>query len=1725
LTLGSSVSWGGISLLAGSLTGRADLTIPSPGPLTLGSSGIDMSADPGKNLIINAPLTLGAAQTWNFYRTITVGGNISGSSALTLSTPDASLHTVVLTGNNSSYSGAITNGSNTGLQLGSGGTTGDPGTGQITLSTGNGRNALNVNRSDSPTFGNTLVFSSGNQGINVATAGQTATFNGAMSGSGQLFVSGAGTLILSPSSGSPGGGTSINGGTVQVGAMTTLGSQLYFTAGGGTLIYTGGSVTSSLLSANNGLQNSGANNATINIQNAGTTLTLSGVIAESGTVTTGSFVKDGPGTLVLSAANTYYEPTTIKAGTLKLSGTGLITNTITVGSGATFDVSALTTALTLGSGQALQASATGANTTGTIIGGSSKGLTLSAGGLAFTAYGGSSTAPLTASGAAGAVAMNSAPVAVTTTTSLSSGSYTLIDTASSGTVTGTAGTLTLNGVSSPSYASVAVSSSKLVLTISATMPSLSVSGTLGTVNTTYGYASASPTSFSFTGSNLSPASGNITVTAPTGYEISTSSGSGYATSLSIAYSGGALSSTTVYVHLKNNTAAGTYAGNITVSGGGAGNYAVATASSTVSPKALTMSGLSVSSKVYDGTTTTIVSGTPALAGNEAAGTGTSGDGKPITGDTVSITGTPTGTYNSKDVASATTVTYSGLSLTGTAAGNYTLTIQSAASATITKAPLSITAPTVTKVYDGGTTAGTVTVGTLSGFVGSETVTATGTATAYSSQNVGSAYSSTVSYTLANGTGGGLAGNYSLANSAIANAAITAAPLSITANNASKTYGTALTGGSGSTAFTSSGLQNSETIGTVTIAYGTGSAANAAVNTYTGSVTASAAVGGTFNAGNYSITYNPGNINVGAATASVTADAKSKTYGDANPTLTATVTGTVNGDTLSYTLATTATQFSSVGVSNITVSLGSNPNYAVSATNSTLTINAKSASVTADAKTKTYGDANPALTATVAGTVNGDTLSYTLATDATQFSSVGTSNITVSLGGNPNYTVLTTNSTLTINQRPITITAQPNTKIYDGGTSATNVPTLTAGTLASGDGFSSLTEVYSDPAVGTGKTVIPSATITNASGTVTANYAITPVNNATSVINPAQATTSLLLTNNIGRTNYYGQTLIFTAVVQTNSVNAANASSNVVFSLGGTPVWTNAVTGGVAYYTNDDLTVGTTNVTAHYLGDNNYLGSSLTVNQTVLPTTPTLTLTASAITYGQTLASSSLTSSTATNANNNANASGGFAFADNTIAPNAGVTNVWVVFTPTDTTNYTTASNTVAVTVHKADSTMAVTGPTSFTYNGAGQGPASASSTGSSGAVSYSYSGTGYGPSANAPTNAGNYTVTASLAADDNYNSATSSPTAFIINPAPALVTADAKTKTYGTVNPGLTATVMGQVIGGDTINYNLSTDAGQYSAVGVSNIFVNLGSNPNYSVLATNGTLTISQANTFVGASSTENPSGYKDAISFTATLPADATGSVVFSSTNGPISTNNASSGSATSLSITTLPRGTNLITVAYLGDGNYVGSTNSTLLQVVTNHPPVANVMTVTRTAGLALIIKLSDIATNWNDVDGDLVELTSVTMQSTNGINLFPLNWSTNLDGSIVTTNGYAYIGYTNSPNVADQISYNISDGQGGTNLGYISIVIQGSVTGTNSITGHDFSSPYSNTVTAYGIPYFYYTLERSTNLTSPVWVDVSTNQAAANGVINAVDTFWDLGGVKPSPSAFYQLKWQP
>jgi hypothetical protein len=65
--------------------------------------------------------------------------------------------------------------------------------------------------------------------------------------------------------------------------------------------------------------------------------------------------------------------------------------------------------------------------------------------------------------------------------------------------------------------------------------------------------------------------------------------------------------------------------------------------------------------------------------------------------------------------------FRGLSLSGADASNYSLSAHAAATASITAKALSVSAPIISdKIYDGTSSAGSVTLGDLSGFVGNET---------------------------------------------------------------------------------------------------------------------------------------------------------------------------------------------------------------------------------------------------------------------------------------------------------------------------------------------------------------------------------------------------------------------------------------------------------------------------------------------------------------------------------------------------------------------------------------------------------------------------------------------------------------------------------------------------------------------------------------------------------------------------------------------------------------------------------------------------------------------------------------------------------------------------------------------------------------------------------------------------------------------------------------------
>ena len=174
---------------------------------------------------------------------------------------------------------------------------------------------------------------------------------------------------------------------------------------------------------------------------------------------------------------------------------------------------------------------------------------------------------------------------------------------------------------------------------------------------------------------------------------------------------------------------------------------------------------------------------------------------------------------------------------------------------------SVTASAQSTTYGTALVLGTNNAGatrlTTSGLVNSDAVTAVvlqqnSNTTVPGTQNAGSYSGSTNGILISGASGSGLS-NYTITY-VPGTLTINQKALTITATNDSKTYGDVKTYGAGSSAFTSSGLVNSETIGSVTITdTNSGGVATAAANgSY--ALTPSAAVGGTFNINNYAVTY-------------------------------------------------------------------------------------------------------------------------------------------------------------------------------------------------------------------------------------------------------------------------------------------------------------------------------------------------------------------------------------------------------------------------------------------------------------------------------------------------------------------------------------------------------------------------------------------------------------------------------------------------------------------------------------------------------------------------------------------------------------------------------------------------------------------------------------------------------------------------------------------------------
>jgi hypothetical protein len=118
-----------------------------------------------------------------------------------------------------------------------------------------------------------------------------------------------------------------------------------------------------------------------------------------------------------------------------------------------------------------------------------------------------------------------------------------------------------------------------------------------------------------------------------------------------------------------------------------------------------------------------------------------------------------------------------ITCSGGAASNYSFTSGSVNGVTITKRPLTITGTSIaTRAYNGTTSPGAVTVGTVSGYATGETLPISGSAANYSSESTGT-YSTTVTYTLSNNADSskGLANNYSVGTSTVSGQIVAAQP--------------------------------------------------------------------------------------------------------------------------------------------------------------------------------------------------------------------------------------------------------------------------------------------------------------------------------------------------------------------------------------------------------------------------------------------------------------------------------------------------------------------------------------------------------------------------------------------------------------------------------------------------------------------------------------------------------------------------------------------------------------------------------------------------------------------------------------------------------------------------------------------------------------------------------------------------------------------------------------
>ena len=741
---------------------------------------------------------------------------------------------------------------------------------------------------------------------------------------------------------------------------------------------------------------------------------------------------------------------------------------------------------------------------------------------------------------------------------------------------------------------------------------------------------------------------------------------------------------------------------------------------------------------------------------------------------------------------------------GAAASNYAIT-EVNGTLTVNKAPLIVEVDDSTRLY-GSTNPGFT--ASYVGLVNNDASTVISNLAFNTAATTGSSIG-----TYAINASGGSASNY-LIGYISGTLSITPAPLTIAANNASRTYGAT------NPAFSASynGLVAGDTSTVVSgLTLNTTATTGSSVGSYAISGMGAAA-------SNYAISYVNGTLTVGQAALTITANDASRTYGATNPAFSASYNGLVAGNTSSVisglALSTAATTGSSVGTYAISGMGAAASNYAISYVNGTLTVGQAALTITANDASRTYGATNPSFSASYTGLTAGDTSSVisglTLGTVATTGSSVGTYAISGMGAAASNYAISYVNGTLTVGQAALTITANDASRTYG----ATN-PAFSASYngLTAGDTNTVVSGLALSTAATTGSSV---GTYTiSGMGAVASNYAISYVNGTLTVGQAALTITA----NNASRT--YGATNpSFSASY--NGLTAGDTSSVV----SGLTLGTAATTGS---------SVGSYTITALGATASNYaiteVNGTLTVGQAAL----TITANDASRMYGSSNPAFSASYAGLVAGDTSSVVSGLALGTAATTTSNVGSYAITGMGAAASNYAISYVNGTLAVT--KAPLVIEV-GDASRTY-GATNPAFTATYIGLvAGNTSSVISGLTLGTAATTGSSVGSYAINGSGAIASNYLIGYA-PGTLTVGQASLTITANDATRTYGSSNPAFTASYNG-LVAGDTSSViaglSLGTAATTGSNVGSYAIAGSGGVASNYAISYVNGTLAVTPA-------------------------------------------------------------------------------------------------------------------------------------------------------------------------------------------------------------------------------------------------------------------------------------------